>query len=190
MEKNFIHEEFLEDISVCDKLIDYFERNPNKREGSTYGTKNNRATIDKKQKDSIDCSLELCDVRYEYTKNLKKIVENYIEKFPMCNIYSPWAISKNVNIQKYNPGGGFHRWHTERVGCENPYIVSRHLVFMTYLNDVTDGGGTEFFHQNFITKPKKGLTLIWPADWTYTHRGQVSPSQTKYIVTGWFNYTK
>jgi hypothetical protein len=24
---------------------------------------------------------------------------------------------------------------------------SRHLVFMTYMNDVTDAGGTEFYHQ-------------------------------------------
>ena len=37
-------------------------------------------------------------------------------------------------------------------------------------------------------KPEKGLTLIWPADWTFTHRGVPSSTETKYIVTGWFNY--
>ena len=64
---------------------------------------------------------------------------------------------------------------------------TRHLVFMTYLNSVDDGGETEFLHQNIKVKPKKGLTLIWPADWTHTHRGVVSPSQDKYILTGWYN---
>ena len=32
------------------------------------------------------------------------------------------------------------------------------------------------------------MTVIWPVDWTYTHRGIVSPTETKYIATGWFNY--
>jgi hypothetical protein len=38
-------------------------------------------------------------------------------------------------------------------------------------------------------QPKKGLTLIWPADWTFTHRGVPSPTQEKIITTGWFNFT-
>ena len=37
-------------------------------------------------------------------------------------------------------------------------------------------------------KPKKGLTLIWPAIWTHTHKGVVSKKHTKYIITGWINY--
>ena len=39
-------------------------------------------------------------------------------------------------------------------------------------------------------KPKKGLTVLWPTDWTYTHRGIASPSQLKYIITGWYSYTE
>ena len=59
---------------------------------------------------------------------------------------------------------------------------------MTYLNDVNDGGETEFIHQGMQIHPEKGKTLIWPADWTHTHRGIPSPTETKYIVTGWFNF--
>ena len=61
---------------------------------------------------------------------------------------------------------------------------------MTYLNDVTDAGETEFFYQKVKIKPKKGLTVIWPADWTFVHRGNITPTQDKYIITGWFNYTQ
>ena len=61
------------------------------------------------------------------------------------------------------------------------------LVWMTYLNDVDDGG-TEFENQKFSSPAKKGLTLFWPADWTYTHRGIISYTKEKYIVTGWFSY--
>ena len=58
---------------------------------------------------------------------------------------------------------------------------------MTYLNDVKNGG-TEFMYQKLKAPAKKGLTLIWPTDWTHTHRGVISKKQEKYIVTGWFSY--
>jgi hypothetical protein len=58
---------------------------------------------------------------------------------------------------------------------------------MTYLNDVPRGGETEFLYQGIKVEPKKGLTLIWPADWTHTHRGLPAPTD-KYIITGWLNF--
>ena len=63
----------------------------------------------------------------------------------------------------------------------------RHLVFMTYLNDVPDGG-TEWYYQDLKLPAEKGLTILWPADWTHTHRGIISMSTTKYIITGWYSY--
>ena len=37
-------------------------------------------------------------------------------------------------------------------------------------------------------KPKKGLTIIWPAGWTHPHHGLPAPEETKYIATGWAGY--
>ena len=59
---------------------------------------------------------------------------------------------------------------------------------MTYLNNVDDGGETQFLYQEKEIQPKKGLTVLWPTDFTHTHRGVTSPTQTKIIATGWFNY--
>jgi hypothetical protein len=56
---------------------------------------------------------------------------------------------------------------------------------MLYLNDVDDGG-TEFKYQKLILKAKKGNLVIWPAEFTHTHRGVVSKTKEKYIATGWF----
>ena len=91
---------------------------------------------------------------------------------------------EGLNIQKYKPSEGFYRWHSERSGKPT---MTRCFVHMTYLNDVDDGG-TEFMYQKLISPAKKGLTLIWPSDWTHTHKGQISQTQTKYILTGWLNY--
>ena len=119
--------------------------------------------------------------------SLLRSAEEYVEKFPYANNYDPWGIVEPINIQKYLPGGGYYEYHTER-GSANGVQSSRHLVFMTYLNDVSDCGETQFLHQDYQVHPEKGKTIIWPADWTYTHRGIPSLTETKYIVTGWFNF--
>ena len=66
----------------------------------------------------------------------------------------------------------------------------RHLVWMTYLNDIEEGGETEFYYQKLKVKPRKGLTLIWPVDWTHTHRGIGATEEEKIILTGWFSFEK
>ena len=33
-----------------------------------------------------------------------------------------------------------------------------------------------------------GKTLIWPAEWTHAHMGDVLKSGTKYIITGWMHF--
>ena len=62
------------------------------------------------------------------------------------------------------------------------------LTWLTYLNDVNDGGETEFEYQRIKAQPEEGLTLIWPAGYTHSHRGLPSPGETKYIITGWFRF--
>ena len=42
-------------------------------------------------------------------------------------------------------------------------------------------------YQKLITPAKKGLTLIWPVDFTHIHRGQIC-NQEKIITTGWFYF--
>jgi hypothetical protein len=82
------------------------------------------------------------------------------------------------------PGEGFYEWHCERGGYPASHRV---LVYMTYLNDV-ENGGTEFKFQKIKIDAKKGLTLIWPSDFTHTHRGIISNEEEKYIITGWFSF--
>ena len=63
---------------------------------------------------------------------------------------------------------------------------------MFYLNDVAEGGETEFYYQDVKIKPKAGTMVIAPAYFTHTHRGNVPKSNDKYILTSWvlFNRTE
>ncbi len=173
----------LDDLSLCDEIIDFYNTSDGKQPGSTS------KGIDIAVKNSTDVMVnwQNDEIAQKYVNALAGLTNEYIQEYGFCNSYSPWSIIEPINIQHYNPNGGFYKWHTERSSSDMP-VASRHLTFMTYLNDVKDAGETEFYYQKLKVKPKKGRTLIWPADWTHTHRGVPSPTEEKYIITGWFNF--
>tara|TARA_R110000824_G_scaffold66071_1_gene171716 strand:+ start:4951 stop:5547 length:597 start_codon:yes stop_codon:yes gene_type:complete len=89
----------------------------------------------------------------------------------------------SLKIQKTLPTEGYHVWHIEHgKGYENQ---ARALVFSIYLNDVEEGGETEFLHFSKRVKPKTGRIVIWPASFPYVHRGNPPLSGEKYILTSW-----
>ena len=101
----------------------------------------------------------------------------------VTQIYRPGRL----NLQKYFAGtGGFHHWHSEiypkEPDCETLHRV---LLFMFFLNDVEEGGETEFLYQEKKISPKTGRMVIAPAGFTHTHKGHVPVTQDKYIITSW-----
>ena len=88
-----------------------------------------------------------------------------------------------LKIQKTLPTEGYHVWHLEHgKGFENE---PRAFAYTIYLNDVEEGGETEFLHFSKRVKPKKGRIVIWPAAFPYLHRGNPPLSGEKYIITSW-----
>jgi len=187
---NFIQGYYIEQ-EICDNLIALFKKNKlNHVPGTLGSTAQGPKAVNLDIKDSTDYSIlptSAIQEWTEYRESLAKCARSYVDIFPNSANTDSWGIVENANIQYYRPGGGYKIWHTERPAAVMP-CGARHLTFMTYLNDVTDQGETEFYHQKIKVKPEKGLTLIWPTDWTYNHRGVVSPTQEKYIITGWFSF--
>ena len=103
---------------------------------------------------------------------------SYLKKLATHNILE-------VKIQKTKIGEGYHYWH-----CENAEMKARNriLAFMLYLNDVDEGGETEFLYQKCRFKPQKNTLMIWPSQFTHVHRGNPPLSNDKYIITGWVEY--
>ena len=86
-----------------------------------------------------------------------------------------------LKMKSIKPGGGFHDWHYES-GKDQP---ARKVVIQMYLNDIDEAGETEFLYQNKRFAPKKNRVLVWPADWSHTHRGNPPISNVKYIINQW-----
>lgn len=108
----------------------------------------------------------------------------YTTKFSVISQFDKHSIF-TVKIQKTKPGEGYHDWHTERTARK---FENRLMVFILYLNDIDEGGETEFLYLSRRVSPKKGRLLLWPSDYPHTHRGNPPINQTKYILTGWVEF--
>ncbi|TQV88418.1 2OG-Fe(II) oxygenase [Aliikangiella coralliicola] len=97
-----------------------------------------------------------------------------------------------VNLQRYTKGrGGYHHWHSEHYPhpTDNQQrSLHRVLLWLIYLNDVEDGGETEFFYQQAQVKPTQGSLILAPCGFTHTHRGSIPKSNDKYVLASWVLY--
>jgi len=89
--------------------------------------------------------------------------------------------------QKYQKGiGNYGYWHSEifpQAGANE--ALHRMLLVIIYLNDVEEGGETDFYYQDKSVKPKAGTMIVAPCGFTHTHRGNVPISSNKYVITSW-----
>lgn len=191
-----LHKKKLVSKEKCDEIIRIFEKDKTIQKGAIGSVKE----IDENRKKCSEVYVYIGESKDDNKYNsffideLLVALEEYKEKFPFLNKIEPWAICNQYKIQRYYPNEGFFDLHCENYGpiiapdkrlCATSY---RTLVWMVYLNDVTDGGYTEFPTQNKMIAPRTGDILIWPAFWTHPHRGITSKTQTKYIVTGWWTH--
>ncbi|MFI2811930.1 2OG-Fe(II) oxygenase [Microbulbifer sp. JSM ZJ756] len=97
-----------------------------------------------------------------------------------------------INFQHYRQStGGFRHWHSEHYPHPtDPGQKSLHrvLFWLLYLNDVEEGGETEFIYQDIRLKPRRGSLVLSPCGFTHTHRGNVPTSGDKYVLTSWVMY--
>lgn len=173
---------------LCGKFITAFEKSELKKD---FESRTGDGSIHKKATDiyfhdslNAEWVVKESSLWYDILHQLNDcLIENqeiYYNMYPELNMTPPLECS-SFNMQRYKPGEGFANWHFDN--CYGP--SKRVLTWLIYLNDVEDGG-TELKYQNYVEKAEQGKMIIWPSDWTFTHRGQVSYTKTKYILVGWF----
>lgn len=174
------------DTNLCDKIIDFFNENQSlQSKGEIING------VDETKKKSVDIAVNPKDLSkpdYQYLKiyfdHLFNCYSEYRAQWPFLNEVFEKVDIGSFNIQMYPPGGHFSKLHSERTSIKT---LHRLFAFMTYLNDDFEDGETLFEHYSFSVKPEIGKTLIWPAEWTHAHKGNVVNNGSKYIITGWLN---
>lgn len=173
---------------ICNEIIQLFENSKHKHDGATAGG------VNKNVKDTTDLVIDKNDSEWKeiYTlleNELQRNTRRYVEKANNNNKdlkefkrFQASLSFETIQVQKYVKNTGKYIYHEDGRIYENR---ARKITFLWYLNDITDGGETEF--QDFKVRPEAGKLILFPALWTYPHRGNVPISDDKYIMTGWLD---
>ena len=104
----------------------------------------------------------------DFSKHLWECYNHYSQAHNGFNSYMDEPHLNAIKLQRTGPGEGYHVWH-----CEQGSRVSahKHAFYIAYLNDIEDGGETEFLYQARRVQPIKGRIVIAPASYTHLHRG-------------------
>lgn len=190
----------------CDFVIREFEASSNQMEGISGAGRN------KKVKSSTDLMIHLnldnpiWSTIYDYLReNLLGCLVEYIEQNSFMTITGSFATKASsvrtaqscymagnngqphMQMQRYIDDQGYYAWHHEN---EGGVTAKRELFFIYYLNDVENGGETQFKYNPLKVNPEAGKLIIAPALWTHKHRGNPPQNgQYKYIITGWIEKT-
>lgn len=194
--------------NLCDNIIKYYGNNMNIRyDGLT------RAGKDKSVKNTSDLLLVLDAKGYGYDiiETINDVIYTHLKKYvalhPEYNQYHELIMKNGMLIQRYKKKEGKYVYHTDMSYeiddsilnetsslslCNNSLnkltsmhpVLTRVLTFIIYLNDIDEGGETEFFTDCRV-KPKAGTILLFPALWYYNHSGLMPITHDKYILTGW-----
>ena len=170
----------------CNKAINLYE-DQNKFNNTINRIGFEKASILQKQDQQYFAAPNNIDVWWESLKpmmvNFDLAWNHYVQHTGASDAYGVPFHFTDLKIQKTLPTEGYHVWHIEHgKGFSNE---ARAFVFSIYLNDVEEGGETEFLHFSKRVKPKTGRIVIWPAGFPYVHRGNPPLSGEKYILTSW-----
>jgi len=190
--------------NFCDEVVSFFEKN-----SSSHFTRDEYWGDNKLSSEDVSVELEHFKKDhpdYSYVHNIKSQINNkigdlyftqYYKKYPSI---PPSIRLETIKLQRTYPTQGYHVWHSEapkflkianehknpeETNEQNQEQLHRFGAYTIYLNDVEEGGETEFLYQSLRVKPKKGTLCIFPAYFTHTHRGNPPLSGGKYIATSW-----
>ncbi len=187
---------------LCEEIMYKHSIEPGKSPGSTFGG------VMTDVKDTVDyCIMDdpnWSRIRETLISELLNNIHIYVSKLDTVMYHSqPSSINNikgniknnnfkelNVNslffetlmVQKYQCKKGRYVYHQDG-HCESNKR-NRILTYIWYLNDVEEGGETQFW-DNYKIKPQKGKLVLFPAAWMYPHTGLMPISNDKYIITGW-----
>ena len=166
------------DKDFCNHVIEKFKKDEDKYQGMIG------RGVDLNVKQSMDLTISDRDNWKDEDKvfyqSLSKNIQAYKDWVPkpyemyVCGYRE--IEDSGYQIQETQPGG-FYRWHHDG-------FLNRQLTVIWYLNDVSEGGHTEF-STGFKVQPEVGKVLMFPALWPWVHRGVPPKSGVKYLCTGW-----
>lgn len=89
-------------------------------------------------------------------------------------------VDTGYQFQRYKKNEGFYKEHCDSLPGHGP---GRILGIVIYLNDVAEGGQTQFPTLDLYVRPEAGKILLFPGGWTHPHESRLPISDDKYIIS-------
>lgn len=93
---------------------------------------------------------------------------------------------EELRIKRYRPGG--EDQFAPHVDVGDHATARRFLAALLYLNDVEEGGETEFMQWGQTIRPRAGTLLLFPPLWPWPHAGRPPLSGPKHILSTYLHY--
>jgi len=169
---------------LCDDMVTRFESHQDDQYEGRVGAAMGSNPALKKTTDLIASGKSHWkDVDNNLFRSLAMALKEFKQMYPYFSDMSRFK-DMGYNLQRYQEGEYYH-WH---VDADNEQLAGRQLVALWYLNDVEEGGETDFLYQDASVTPQKGKLMLFPPFWTHEHRARVVKKGVKYIATTWITF--
>jgi hypothetical protein len=111
---------------------------------------------------------------------IDKYLAEYNKSLPLTLAVPSRPTIDDLRIKRYRAGSDDQfEPHFDAIDVRS----QRYLVFLWYLNDVAEGGETEFPDLGIRVQARTGRLLMFPPYWMFQHAGLPPRSNDKYIVS-------
>ena len=94
---------------------------------------------------------------------------------------------EELRLKRYRPSSGDE--FPDHVDVGDHASARRFLAALLYLDDVEEGGETEFPLWGQQIQPRAGSVMVFPPLWPWLHAGRPPISGPKYILSTYLHYT-
>ena len=168
--------------NICNDIVNFFESTSDKERRVKINNKPRLTQFNFTQKSYLNEELHKVICKY-----LLSAVDHY--RFNIKSFYT--FAPRNLYFEHFR----IKRYISEdedqfdtHVDVTNVLDECRYLSFMWYLNDVIDGGETEFTELDFKIQPKAGALIMFPPIWMFPHKGHLLNSGKKYLLSTYLLY--
>jgi hypothetical protein len=125
------------------------------------------------------------DVQVNIQKTFIEYVSLYMKDLDLGPDFPARYAFEEYRMKRYAPKVDEFMDHVDVGDYQS---ARRFLVCFLYLNDVSNGGETDFPKLGYSIQPKRARLLIFPPLWMYRHAGRSVVNGHKYIVGSYLHY--
>ena len=173
------------DKELCDEIVQLFE---SQEEHHVYIDRLKRPTFTEMNISQRYAAKDVAWMGFQKQVQSKFVeaVSTYMDEMDIGPDFPAKYAFEEFRVKRYRTNSGDEFADHVDVGDYNS--ARRFLVCFLYLNDVEEGGTTDFPKINYAITPKCARILVFPPNWMYRHAGRPVTKGTKYILGSYLHY--